>query len=111
MRALIILFLLTNCLNLQPKTAAKAAPTALQKSSTNMFHLAVPIIGGFLQDETNMFEEAEQQNLGENPGMIQGGEGGNGGGGGGLITSYHQFPGMNRQLSTTYHPGIRVIII
>ena len=99
MMALLLLFLLTNCLNLVPKITAKAAPKAAPKAALKAFRLAVPIIGGFPQDEMNMFEEAE------NPGLMLKGGGVNGGVGGRLLKTYHLLPGMNRQLSTSYHPG------
>ena len=103
MKALLLLFLLTNCLNLPQeitaKAAPKAAPKAEPKAALQAFQLSIPLIGGFPQDEMNMFGEAE------NPGLMLKGGGLNGGVGGRLLKTYHLLPGMNRQLSTSYHPG------
>ena len=101
MKALLLLFLLTNCLNLPQeitaKAAPKSAPKAEPKAALEAFQLAIPLIGGFPQDEMDMFGEAD------NPGLMLNGGGGRGVGGG-LLTTYRLLPGMNRQLPST---GVR----
>ena len=120
MRTLLLLFLLTNCLNLQPKAsakpAAKAVAKAAPKAAPKVMHLVFPIMGGFPKDGPNMFGEAD--NLGPWPtafhyqGPGTGGEGGGGnpdtGGGGAPPDTFHPGPHQlpsNRQRWPTFHPG------
>ena len=98
MRAL-FLFLMTNCLNLQSKVAAKA------------FNIGHPIIGNVPQARRSSVGEVEPQVFGNNPGLLQ------------EHTNHGVYPGRmfrlpfaqlnpvsltamgNRQGSTTYYPG------
>ena len=92
MRAFLLIVLLTNCLNLQPKAAAKAAAEA----APQILQIGLPLTDAFSKGEMNMFMEAEPNSLAENQGMIQRGWSVNGVEGGGPITTNRRLVGLNR---------------
>ena len=96
MRAVLLLVLLTNCLNLQPKAAAIAAAKAAAEAAPQILQIGLPLIDAFSKGEMNMLMEAEPQSLAENRGMIQRGWSVNGVEGGGPITTNRRLVGLNR---------------